>query len=309
MKKHLSLFLIILTMFSCSLKKEKKETKSDISRTYYIGISEIAAHPSLNLVIDGIKENLKNENVDIQVMVANGELSTANLIASNFNKTKDIVIGVGTGAAQTLKNNINDKAIIFAAVTSPEKAGLISDNVTGVSDMNLDAGKSLKLLKEKFPNIKTIGVLFSTSELNSAVQVKNIKKTASEIGLKVIEGGAANANDLVQITDILIDKVDAIYVPTDNLVVSNITYVIDKANKKLKPLVVSENISVELGALFAYGIDYYELGKRTAELVKEVLNGKNVNQIPYEAMTKTNLYINKETAKKLNITFDDTKKE
>lgn len=309
MKKHLSLFLIILTMFSCSLKKEKKETKSDISRTYYIGISEIAAHPSLNLVIDGIKENLKNENVDIQVMVANGELSTANLIASNFNKTKDIVIGVGTGAAQTLKNNINDKAIIFAAVTSPEKAGLISDNVTGVSDMNLDAGKSLKLLKEKFPNIKTIGVLFSTSELNSAVQVKNIKKTASEIGLKVIEGGAANANDLVQITDILIDKVDAIYVPTDNLVVSNITYVIDKANKKLKPLVVSENISVELGALFAYGIDYYELGKRTAELVKEVLNGKNINQIPYEAMTKTKLYINKETAKKLNITFDDTKKE
>lgn len=309
MKKHLSLFLIILTMFSCSLKKEKKETKSDISRTYYIGISEIAAHPSLNLVIDGIKENLKNENVDIQVMVANGELSTANLIASNFNKTKDIVIGVGTGAAQTLKNNITDKAIIFAAVTSPEKAGLISDNVTGVSDMNLDAGKSLKLLKEKFPNIKTIGVLFSTSELNSAVQVKNIKKTASEIGLKVIEGGAANANDLVQITDILIDKVDAIYVPTDNLVVSNITYVIDKANKKLKPLVVSENISVELGALFAYGIDYYELGKRTAELVKEVLNGKNVNQIPYEAMTKTKLYINKETAKKLNITFDDTKKE
>lgn len=309
MKKHLSLFLIILTMFSCSLKKEKKETKSDISRTYYIGISEIAAHPSLNLVIDGIKENLKNENVDIQVMVANGELSTANLIASNFNKTKDIVIGVGTGAAQTLKNNITDKAIIFAAVTSPEKAGLISDNVTGVSDMNLDAGKSLKLLKEKFPNIKTIGVLFSTSELNSAVQVKNIKKTASEIGLKVIEGGAANANDLVQITDILIDKVDAIYVPTDNLVVSNITYVIDKANKKLKPLVVSENISVELGALFAYGIDYYELGKRTAELVKEVLNGKNINQIPYEAMTKTKLYINKETAKKLNITFDDTKKE
>lgn len=309
MKKHLSLFLIILTMFSCSLKKEKKETKSDISRTYYIGISEIAAHPSLNLVIDGIKENLKNENVDIQVMVANGELSTANLIASNFNKTKDIVIGVGTGAAQTLKNNITDKAIIFAAVTSPEKAGLISDNVTGVSDMNLDSGKSLKLLKEKFPNIKTIGVLFSTSELNSAVQVKNIKKTASEIGLKVIEGGAANANDLVQITDILIDKVDAIYVPTDNLVVSNITYVIDKANKKLKPLVVSENISVELGALFAYGIDYYELGKRTAELVKEVLNGKNINQIPYEAMTKTKLYINKETAKKLNITFDDTKKE
>ncbi|WP_068268301.1 ABC transporter substrate-binding protein [Caviibacter abscessus] len=309
MKKHLTLFLLFITMLSCSLKKEKKETKISTNYTYSIGISEITSHPSLDLVIKGISETLKNDNVDIQVMVANGELATANLIASNFNKNKDIVIGVGTGAAQALKNNITDKPILFSAVSDPKEAGLMAENITGVSDMILDVNKSLKLLKEKFPNTKTIGILFSSSELNSAVQVKNIKKAAKDLNLKVIEGAASNANDLVQVTNVLIEKVDAIYVPTDNLVVSNISYVIDIANKKSKPLIVSENVSVQLGALFAYGVDYYEIGKRTAELVKEILNGKDISQIPYEAIIKTKLYFNKDTAKKLNVTFDDTKKE
>lgn len=307
LKKILIIFLSLITLISCSIKKDKKEVEEEKERKYLIGISQIIAHPSLDKVVLGIKDVLKNENVDIQVMVANGELGTANLIASNFKKSKDIVIGVGTGTSQALKNNIDNKAIVFSAVTDPKSAGLISSNITGVSDMILDVKESLMLLKAKFPNIKSIGVLYSTSELNSAVQLENIEKIAKELNIKVIKGGATNANDLVQITNVLIEKVDVLYIPTDNLVVSNIKYVADVSINHKKPLVASDSSSVENGALFAKGVDYYELGKRTGEMVLDILKGKDVSQIPYEMMSKTKLYVNENTAKILEVNFSEEK--
>ena len=173
--------------------------------------------------------------------------------------------------------------------------------------MILDVKESLMLLKAKFPNIKSIGVLYSTSELNSAVQLENIEKIAKELNIKVIKGGATNANDLVQITNVLIEKVDALYIPTDNLVVSNIKYVADVSINHKKPLVASDSSSVENGALFAKGVDYYELGKRTGEMVLYILKGKDVSQIPYEMMSKTKLYVNENTAKILEVDFSEEK--
>lgn len=265
LKKILIIFLSLITLISCSIKKDKKEVEEEKERKYLIGISQIIAHPSLDKVVLGIKDVLKNENVDIQVMVANGELGTANLIASNFKKSKDIVIGVGTGSSQALKNNIDNKAIVFSAVTDPKSAGLISSNITGVSDMILDVKESLMLLKAKFPNIKSIGVLYSTSELNSAVQLENIEKIAKELNIKVIKGGATNANDLVQITNVLIEKVDALYIPTDNLVVSNIKYVADVSINHKKPLVLLIVLRLKMGPYLQKELTIMNLVK---ELVK-----------------------------------------
>lgn len=306
MKKIIYYLFFLLFLFSCSDKNNTDKKTSE--KPFNIGISEIIAHPSLDLVVDGIKESLKDKNVNIELKVANGDLSQANLIASSFKSSgKNVVIGIGTGAAQALNNNIKEVPVLYGAVSDPELAGLVNKNVTGVSDKLNTVSEQLKLLKEKFPNVKSIGVLYSTSELNSASQLKDIEKAAKELNLEVIKGGATNSGDLFQVVNTVVKRADALYIPTDNLLVSNMKYVVDAANKEKKPLVASEKSSVEIGALFAIGIDYYELGKELGNMVKQILEGTEVSNIDAQISQKTSLYVNEKTAKLLNVSFEDRK--
>lgn len=310
MKKLICLIGLGILLIACGEKKQEEVIEKNQEKIIKIGISEIVAHPSLDLAIKGIQDELENENVDIEVKIANGELATANLIAQSFNTAKkDIVVGIGTGSAQSLVNNNQEIPIVFAAVSDPEAAGLIQKNVTGVSDKLESVEKQLILLKKKFPNVKTIGVLYSTSELNSDSQIKDIEIAAKNQNLNLIKGGATNTSDLVQVVKNTLERSDALYVPTDNLVVSNIPYVVDEAKKSKKPLIASEKSSVEQGALFAFGVDYYELGRKTGEIIKKINSGEKIENIPYEFASKVELYFNEETAKNLNVTFDKNDEE
>lgn len=296
--KKLIYLLILIPFFFTSCKKQEK--------TITIGIAKVVDHPSINEIEKGIKDGLKDKNIKIEVKSANGEIATADLIAKSFKMSNmSAVIGIGTLPSQALKSANTDTPVIFSCVTDPVSANLKGDNITGICDRLDTTYDELKLLKKAFPKVKNIGIIYSTSELNSLAHIKDIETSAKKLNLNVIKLGVTNSSEIPQVTTNLLNKADAIYVPIDNLVVANISYLITKANEKRKPLIASDSSSVKLGALFSIGLDYYELGKQTANILLEVLNGKKTSDIPVQMAKNTRLFVNKETEKLLNVKIGD----
>lgn len=311
MKKILLVVLSTLLVFACGKQEEvsnKEKSSSQAEKTYKIGITQIVTHPSLDLTKEGFKKAFEEAGIkaDFDEKNAEGTIANANLIANNFKADKkDLVFGIATPSAQALANNITDIPVLFSAVTDPTSAGILNQNVTGTSDKLDNIGEQLDLLLKLKPEIKKIGVLYNTSEQNSIVQVKEIETKAKERNLEVVVQGVTAFGELAQATSGLLAQVDALYLPTDNLIVSGVKLINSEAIAAKKPVVSSENSSVELGALFTMGLDYFELGKRTGQMAIEILKGKPVKDIPYETSQKVTLYVNESTAKAIGIDMNN----
>ena len=312
MKKILLVLVSLIFALSCGNKNDtvngKTQNNSQQKAKFKIGVTQFMTHPSLDLVKKGFEDAIKQAGIDADFdeKNANGEVSTATLIANNYKADKkDLVFGIATPSAQQLANNITDIPILFSAVTDPASAKILNSNVTGTSDKVDNVSQQLDLLLKLNPNVKKIGVLYNPSEQNSLVQIAEIQKRAKEKKLEVVLQGITNFGELAQATKNLLTQVDALYLPTDNLVVSGMQLITSEAINAKKIVVVSENSSVEIGALFTMGIDYYELGKRTGQMAVEILNGKPVSQVPFETSKQLKLYVNKKTAKALGIDINN----
>ena len=312
MKKILLVLISLIFALSCGSKNDtvngKTQNSSQQKVKFKIGVTQFMTHPSLDLVKKGFEDAIKEAglNVDFDEKNANGEVSTATLIANNYKADKkDLVFGIATPSAQQLANNITDIPVLFSAVTDPASAKILNSNVTGTSDKVDNVSQQLDLLLKLNPNVKKIGILYNPSEQNSLVQIAEIQKRAKEKKLEVVLQGITNFGELAQATKNLLTQVDALYLPTDNLVVSGMQLITSEAINAKKIVVVSENSSVEIGALFTMGIDYYELGKRTGQMAVEILNGKPVSQVPFETSKQLKLYVNKKTAKALGIDINN----
>ena len=309
MKKIMLLIISSLMLLSCG-KTDEVSNKNPGSKnngtneTYKIGITQIATHPSLDLVKQGFKKAFEEAGIkaNFDEKNAEGTIANATLIANGYKTDKkDLVLGIGTPSAQALVNTITDIPVLFSAVTDPESAKLLNKNVTGTSDRLDNVGEQLDLLLKLKPEIKKIAVLYNPSEQNSVVQVKEIEAKAKEKNLEVMLQGVSSLAELSQATKNALIETDALYLPTDNLVVSGIKLITSEAKSAKKPVISSENSSVEAGALFTMGLDYFELGKRTGEMAIEILKGKPAEQIPYELSKKMTLYVNETTATELGL--------
>jgi hypothetical protein len=310
MKKILLVAMSLLMVLSCGNKGDntvsgnKDSQASDGKQVYKIGVTQFMEHPSLNLTKQGFEDAFKEAGIkaDFDEKNANGEVTNANLIATNYKADKkDLVFGIATPSAQALANNITDIPVLFSAVTDPASAKLLNPNVTGTSDKVENIAAQLDLLAKIKPGLKKIGVLYNPSEQNSTVQVQEIQKIAKEKNIEVVLQGISNFGELAQATKNLLGATDALYLPTDNLVVSGANLITSEAINAKKPVVASENSTVKLGALFTMGLDYYALGKRTGEMAIEILKGKPVSQIPFETSKQMKLYVNEKTAQALGL--------
>lgn len=300
MFKKILLCLMLLCSFSCVKKEKSKEIK--------IGIIQIVAHPALDKARDGFKDYFKEKNIDIKFTEqnANAEISSANLIINNFIHEKvSLIYAIATPTAQTALNVTKDIPIIYSAVTDPISAGLVASNITGVSD-RVDIKSQLELLKKIKDDIKTISFIYNSSESNSIIQLENFKKACEELGYFYEIKSVTQANEIPQAIQYLVNKSDAIYTPTDNLIASMIPIISSTFIEKSKIVVGAESAHVDAGALYTKGIDYYELGKKAGEIAYEVLiNKKDISSLEYITLDLNDIKINKETAKKLNISISE----
>ena len=184
MKKILLLVSIaIMLVLSCGneVKKSSETGRGKSKDTFKIGITQIVAHPALDSAREGFKDAFKESGLKVTFdeKNANGEIATANMIANNFVTEKvDLIYAIATSTAQSAAQATNKLPVVFSAITDPEAAGLIKENVTGISD-RVNVKQQLELLLKLDSKIKKVGVIYNSSEQNSKVQVDDLKKAAS----------------------------------------------------------------------------------------------------------------------------------
>ncbi|NLW55578.1 MAG: ABC transporter substrate-binding protein [Firmicutes bacterium] len=290
--------------------------------TLKIGIVQIVEHPALDSARDGFIERLaehgyvEGENVTYQIQNAQGEMATANTIAQKFkNERLDLILAIATPTAQAVANLIKDKPILITAVTDPVAAGLVESadrpgtNVTGTNDLQ-PMEEQFKLAQALLPDARTVGIIYNAGEANSVIQVRMAKEIATDLGLKVVEATVDTSAGVLQAAQSFVGRVDFIYVPTDNTVVSAFSSVVKVAEEHKIPLFVGEENIVPQGALATVGVNYYRLGRQTAEMALKILEeGAKPETMPVESQKETELVINEDTAEALGIIIPDPVRE
>ena len=310
MKKILVLISIsIMLVLSCGNEGKKNENTGKESKdNFKIGITQIVAHPALDSAREGFKDAIKESglNVTSDQKNANGELATANMIANNFVTEKvDLIYAIATSTAQSAAQATNKLPVVFSAITDPEAAGLIKENVTGISD-RVNVKQQLELLLKLDSKIKKVGVIYNSSEQNSKVQVDDLKKAASELGITIVEKSVTQVSEIPQASEALVRESDALYLPTDNLVASVVNLITEKATAAKKVAFGAEAAHVKGGALITQGIDYYEMGKEAGKIAVEILkNGKKSSEIKFKKMDLNDIVINNKTLVAIGINLPE----
>lgn len=305
----IALISSLLLLNSC---KEDKRTK--------IGVIQLVEHPALDATykgfVDGLEEAgyIDGQNIKIDFQNAQGEQANCVTIANKLvNDNDDLIFAIATPAAQAVANLTKNIPILVSSVTDPKTAKLVKSNnkpetnVSGTSDLT-PVKAQIQLLKKINSNIKTVGLMFCSSEANSIFQIDLAKEACKENGFDFIEGSVSNSNEIQQVTQSLVGKVDAIYIPTDNMLAAGMANVAMVANDAKIPVICGEEGMVKSGGLATYGIDYYELGKQTAKMAIQILkDGKNPAEMPIEYLEKCTLSVNEETAKAIGVSVENLK--
>ena len=327
-KKMISLMITaaLLTAFAgCGAETSASGSEnSSGGENYTIGISQFAEHGSLDNCREGFLEGLKEEgleegkNLTVKVNNAASDMGTAAQIAQSFAADDmDLICAIATPAAQAAYNAAMDKGIpvIYTAVTNPEEAQLADSDgnpvgsVTGTSDQ-LPVEAQLKMIRELLPEAKTIGILYTTSEANSVYSISQYEKLAGDYGFTLETAGVTSTSEVSLAAADLLDKVDCLTNLTDNTVVSALPSILDAANKKNIPVFGSEIEQVKIGCLAAEGLDYINLGKETGKMAAKILKGEaSAEEMNYELLTDSSLYINQAVADNLGITIPDSMTE
>jgi putative ABC transport system substrate-binding protein len=304
--------LLLLGLFVAFAGCAEQASQSE-SKPVQLGIIQISEHPALDAARQGFLDTLsKNgyeagKNLVVDYQSAQGDQPTLQSIANKFvQDKKDLILAIATPAAMTMANETTEIPILITAVTDPVTAKLVNSlekpgtNVSGTTDMN-PVAKQLELIKDLVPEAKTVGILYNSSEINSEVQVKIAREAAPPLGLTLKEAAITASNEISQAARSLVGKVDAIYLPTDNMVIASLAAVLQVAEENKIPVIAGESNSVEQGALATLGIDYGKLGSQTGEMALRVLQGEKPQDMPVEWQKESDVVINLKAAERMGV--------
>lgn len=314
MKKILALLLVAIMMFAFAGCSENKNKEDSVLK---IGIIQYMSHPSLDNCYNGIISALENSGIEYTVDYQTGSSSSADADCTNFAKNMvaanyDMIIAIATPAAKAAFAATDDTEIpvIFCAVSDPIAAGLVESMeapgyiCTGTSDV-LDLEAQVAIIKAMQPDVKSIGILYTSSEDNSITNLKNFKSVCDKENIEVVATAVQGASDIPSAAEELASKVDCINNFTDNNVVNNLSVVLSAADKYGIPVYGSEEEQVVNGCLASVSIDYVALGKVTGEMAVEVLNGADASAMPVKTITEATPIINSSVLKKLGLSIPE----
>lgn len=287
--------------------EEVEEEAVADDKVYKISILQLTEHDALDRAANGIIAALddegwvEGEDYELEFSNAQGDQANLKAIADRFVAAdSDIIFAIATPAAQTLAMSTDTIPILGTAITDYEQAKLVDSNdlpgrnVSGTSDMN-PVAEQIELAVELLPDMKTLGIIYNSSEVNSEIQAGIAEEAAKELGLDVEIATISSLNDLQQTAGSLMRKVDIVYLPTDNLIVSAIPIVVRLSLDEGVPVIAGEASVVMKGALVTVGIDYFELGRLTGEMGIKVLRGEaEPSTLPIAFQTAFELTVNQD---------------
>ena len=310
------MLMSMMAVVGCGGGDKKAEApKKTETKIYNVGIVQIVEHEALDDSRKGFIEGMKKKgfvegkNVKYDKQNAQGDQSNLQTIAQRFiNNKVDLICAISTPAAQTMANATKTIPIVGNAITSFETAKLVKSdkkpdtNVTGANDMAPVAAQINLGLKLK-PQTKKVGLMFTSSELNSQIQINMAKDQLKKVGVAFEEGSVNTVNDIQEIARSLISKgVDFIYVPTDNILASALPALVGICDEAKIPVVAADGVLLKKGATASVNIEFYKLGVVSGEMAGDILLGKSKPQdMPIASQKEFNPAINKAQAAKLGI--------
>ena len=315
MKKLLALILAAAMTLSLTACGGGDDTNAGGDDTIKIGILQQLEHPSLDQSREGFIQALADngyvdgENIVIDYQNAQADQSNLSNMADRLVSNKsDLILAIATGAAQTVAGKTSDIPVLITAVTDPVDAGVVNSmenpgtNVSGTSDAS-PMKEQLELLLTLKDKVKTVGLLYTSSEDNSVLQISQAKAILDDMKVAYVEQTVTNSNDVQQAVQSLVNKCDAIYIPTDNVLASSMALVADITWPAGIPVVTGAESMVTDGGLATLGLSYYNLGYQTGEMAVKVLEGADISTMPVETQKEYAYIVNGDAVKAMGITL------
>jgi putative ABC transport system substrate-binding protein len=280
-----------------------------------VATTAIVEHPALDAVRDGVRDELEaqgyvaGDNLAFTYETAQGNPAIASQIARQFaGQDHDVIVPISTPSSQAVLSATEDVPVVFSAVTDPVAARLVENpanpqaRVTGVSDLS-PVKRQLALIREVMPEAETVGVIYTPGEANSVKILELLKQHAPALDLEIVESVAPKSAEVLSAARNLVGKADAVYIPTDNTIVSALESAIKVGMDNDLPIFAADTASVPRGAVMALGFDYYDLGRQTGRIVVRVLEGAKPADIPVESVQKTQLAVNPKAAARMGLSI------
>lgn len=322
-KKVLAVILgaaMTVSLAACGSSGADSSGSGSGETSYTIGISQFAEHGSLDNCREGFIQGLaeegivEGENLTIEEGNAASDAGTARQISDGFvSDSVDLVCAIATPSAEAAYVSAMNTGIpvVYTAVTDPLAAKLADEdgtpvgNVTGTSD-ELPIKEQLEMIRAILPDAEKIGIMYTTSEVNSVSALETYKELAGDYGFTIVESGVTQTADISLAADNLLSEVDCLTNLTDNTVVNSLATILDKANEQNIPVFGSEIEQVRKGCLAAEGLDYIELGKQTGRMAAKILKGEaEASEMNFETISEPGFYVNLAVAEQFGITIDE----
>ncbi|HEL2057418.1 TPA: ABC transporter substrate-binding protein [Streptococcus suis] len=299
--------LSALALAACSTS-----SNSSSSETVAVGILQYMEHDSLTAAREGFVAELaangytEGDKIILDYQNAQGDQANLQTISEQLVGDNDIVLAIATPAAQSLATVSTETPILFTAVTDPLSADLVESIeqpgglLTGTSDQ-APIDKQVELLGQAVPDAKTVGILYTTSERNSEVQVEQAQKLLEDAGYTVVVKGISSTNEVQDAATSLMQDVDAVFVPTDNTVASTMSMIGELSVEYKVPVIGGSTDMVDQGGLLTYGTNYEALGRQTAKIAIEILEGADPAETAVQYPETVELHVNTDMAEKLGI--------
>ena len=307
MKRTLALLMasaLMLSLAGCS--QTGGSSSSGEAETLRIGIIQPMEHESLDAAREGFVQALVDhgytdgDTIVLDYQNAQGDSSALLTISQRFvGDDCDLVLAIGTGAAQSIASQTSEIPVLITAVTDPVDAGLVQSseapgtNVTGTNDMN-PIREQMELIPEILPDAQTVGLLYTSSEDNSILQIEEAKAILEEMNLDYVEQTVTGSNDVQQAVQSIVTRCDAIYIPTDNTFASAMPLVGSVVMESGTPVICGATGMVEAGGLITLGLNYYNLGYQTGEMAVQVLEGADPASMPVQSQNQYDYVVNEE---------------
>ena len=305
-KRMVCVVLLILTWTAAALGAEN----------YRISVSQFVEHPALDAVLKGFQDYLDEEGIATTYAIHNAQanMATAGQIGTQImGEQPDLILAIATPTAQAVAQafkkapHMKTTPFLFTAITDPVEAGLVSDwqhpggNTTGVSD-RLPLDEHMGMVLRFYPNLKKLGVLYNAGEANSKTTVQGMRAIGQARGFGVVDATVSKSSDVYQATKSLVGRVDAVFVPTDNTVVSALESAVKVCKEAKLALFCADVDSVKRGAVAAMGFDYYQHGRQTGAMAKRIFEGARPGDMPVETQKELELHLNLASARQMGVT-------
>ena len=289
---------------------------NDSETTYNVGICQLVQHVALDAATQGFKDAL-NELLPGQVTFdeqnASGDSPTCATIINTFVSNKvDLILANATAPLQAAASATSEIPILGTSITDYATAleidnwtGTVGGNVSGTCDL-APLDEQAAVIKEWFPDAKTIGMLYCSAEPNSQYQVDVITGYLEEMGYTCQNFTFTDTNDVGSVTQAACDACDVIYIPTDNTAASNTEAIANIVLPAKVPVVAGEQGICAGCGVATLSIDYYDIGYISGEMAAKILTGEgDISTMAIESAPEVTKMYNAANCEALGLTVPD----